>query len=52
MILGIGTNRNFEPYWQSANLPSPTIVTADAKVGGSGWIYFDMMPERERERDG
>ena len=38
MIIGVGTNSSFEVRWQSPDLPSPTIVTADAKPGGSGWV--------------
>jgi DNA (cytosine-5)-methyltransferase 1 len=41
VILGVGTNRNYEPCWQCPDLPAPTIVTADAKPGGSSWILLD-----------
>lgn len=36
-ILGVGTNLDFRPRWQSPDLPAPTVVTADQQ-GGSGWI--------------
>lgn len=42
MITGVGTNINFVPYWQSPDLPAPTVTTADAKPGGSGWVRVDQ----------
>ncbi len=45
MILGIGNNRNYERFWQSPDLPAPTILQAGAlSNGGSGWIMLDNTP--------
>lgn len=38
MIIGVGSNKSFEVYWQSAELPSPTILSASQKRGEGGWI--------------
>jgi hypothetical protein len=38
MILAVGTNSSFEQVWQSPDLPSPTITTADQKTGGGGGL--------------
>lgn len=46
MIRGVGTNSSFKVVWQSPDLPSPTIITADAKPGGSGWIWTDGQTDR------
>lgn len=42
MILGVGTNQNFEARWQSPDLPSPTILTAPQKLDGGG-IHLDRF---------
>ncbi len=39
-IIGVGTNINFEPRWQSPDLPAPTITTSDQKPGGGGWVLI------------
>lgn len=51
-IIGVGTNVNFEPRWQSPDLPSPTITTSDQKPGGGGWVLIgeceDFMPDQDK----
>lgn len=37
-IDGVGTNRNFKTFYQSPDLPSPTVMTGPQKTGGGGWI--------------
>lgn len=42
MIIGVGTNKNFQVYWQSPDNPSPTITTAPQKDCGGGWLLISM----------
>ena len=51
MIIGVGSNNSQVPVWRSPDLPAPTITTSDQKEGAAGWLLFDDLPERERERD-
>lgn len=43
MIVGVGTNLNFEARWQSPDLPSPTITTAPQRENGGGYLLIDAQ---------
>lgn len=45
-IIGVGTNENFVPKWQSPDLPSPTITSGPEKAGRCGWL---LIEETEQE---
>lgn len=46
MILGVGSNTSYKPYWRSADVPSPIIAThPDPDEGGAGWMMTDKRPE-------
>ena len=47
MIIGVGTNKNFNVFWQSPNKPSPTITTAPQKDCGGGWLLISMKKRND-----
>lgn len=51
MIAGIGANKNYEVYWQSPDLPAPTMLAqGPAKEGGAVWILVSYETEQDMRR--